>query len=258
MKIDPKFNPDLSGNIKYVIAIPTYNEASTLSILLSDIAQKIMGDGVVLILDDSPSETSELTQTVSFNAFSGSQGYLFFSSYGQKSGRGAAIRRGMEFSRKYFPNLDFFIECDADGSHQVVDIFDILNFQVKVDLLIGSRYLKSSKISGWPMKRLIFSKLLNLTITRSLKIPIKDITNGLRRYSVPAIDCIIKTTPITHGFIYLTEQALIINNHKLLIQELPISFVNRIADESTVTWREIFSSIIGLVKLHLSKHKLNK
>lgn len=258
MKIDPKFSPDLSGDIRYVIAIPSYNEASTLSILLKDIAKKMIGDGVVLILDDSPSETSKLTQTISFNAFKGSQGYLFFSSYGQKSGRGAAIRRGMEFSRRSFPNLDFFIECDADGSHQVVDIFNILNFQVRVDLLIGSRYLKSSKISGWPMGRLIFSKLLNLTITRSLKIPIKDITNGLRRYSVPAIDCIIRTPPITHGFIYLTEQALIININKLLIRELPISFVNRIADESTVTWREILTSIRGLVKLHLNKHKLMK
>lgn len=258
MKIDPKFNFDLSGNIRYVIAIPTYNEASTLSILLSAIAQKMIGDGAVLILDDSPSEISKLTQRISFNAFRGSQGYLFFSSYGQKSGRGAAVRRGMEFSRKSFPNLDFFIECDADGSHQVVDIFDILNSQVRVDLLIGSRYLKSSKISGWPMKRLIFSKLLNLTITRSLKIPIEDITNGLRRYSVPAIDCILRTPPITHGFIYLTEQALIVNIHKLLIQELPISFVNRIADESTVTWREILSAIAGLVELHLSKHKLIK
>jgi dolichol-phosphate mannosyltransferase len=83
-------------------------------------------------------------------------------------------------------------------------------------------------------------------------VPVSDITNGLRRYSKAAIEKILQTKQENSGFIYLSEQALIVKNSNLLITEIPIIFVDRTLGTSTVTWREISNSLIGVTKILLS------
>jgi dolichol-phosphate mannosyltransferase len=178
---------------------------------------------------------------------------LDFSFASNKGGRGAAIYRGIKFAQETYGNFDTYIECDSDGSHRPEDILKIMNSETNVDLLIGSRYLSESKIIGWPLSRIIFSKLLNLSIPKLLKIPCKDITNGLRQYSNLAIQVLLENTPKNTGFIYLSEQAQLISEAGLTISETPIIFENRIAGESTVGVKEIFDSFIGVMKLLISK-----
>jgi dolichol-phosphate mannosyltransferase len=83
-------------------------------------------------------------------------------------------------------------------------------------------------------------------------VPVSDITNGLRRYSSVAIDRILATKQENSGFIYLSEQAIIVKNANLTIAEIPIVFVDRTLGKSTVTWREISSSLLGVAKLFAS------
>jgi len=82
-----------------------------------------------------------------------------------------------------------------------------------------------------------------------MKVPVTDITNGLRRYSNAAFSLIISYRQINTGFIYLTEQAVLINRNGLAIEEIPISFVNRTIGQSSVTWREVVSAQIGILKV---------
>jgi acetylglutamate synthase len=78
-------------------------------------------------------------------------------------------------------------------------------------------------------------------------VQIKDVTNGLRRYSKQAIEIIVGEEPRTSGFIYLTEIVVLVKNKKLSISELPTTFVNRVIGKSTVTFNEILSATFGLV-----------
>jgi dolichol-phosphate mannosyltransferase len=175
----------------------------------------------------------------------------------KKLGRGSAVRRGMQYCRKHFSNLQYFIECDADGSHQVLDIVKLRDNQSKVDLIIGSRYLPQSQIIGWSIQRRVFSRLLNFTIPQVLRIPVRDITNGLRRYSPQSIDYILKVKQLNTGFTYLSEQILIVHTKGLSILELPIIFIDRVSGKSTVTYKEIFNSIKGILLLFIYKKRLN-
>jgi dolichol-phosphate mannosyltransferase len=179
----------------------------------------------------------------------GSKGSIFFSNENGKSGRGAAVRRGMKIAKENFPNLTNIMECDADGSHQPADIISVKDDSSICDLLIGSRYLMNSKIQGWPLSRRLFSHLLNFSIPRALGIPIHDITNGLRRYSQPAVRVILKSEQVNKGFTYLSEQALLIHRAGLSIEERPITFIDRALGSSTVTWWEISNSIRGIFAL---------
>ena len=75
-----------------------------------------------------------------------------------------------------------FVEMDADFSHSPKELIKNINFYHKnnFDLLISSRYLPSSKIIDWPLKRRIFSLLANFLIGIVLKLNISDYTNGFR------------------------------------------------------------------------------
>jgi len=250
-------NLERLNSIKFVIAIPSYNEVTSLPILIKKLSLFLNSEDAVLILDDSPPDNQGKIQSLVTNSFSDSKGMLLFLNSDKKLGRGLAVRRGMQLCKKNFPNFKYFIECDADGSHQVLDIIKLRDYESKADLLIGSRYLPESQIIGWSMQRKIFSRLLNFIIPRLLQIPVKDITNGLRRYSPKAIDYILKVKQLNNGFTYLSEQIFIVHTKGLSIFELPIIFIDRVSGKSTVTYKEVFNSIKGILLLFIYKKRLN-
>jgi dolichol-phosphate mannosyltransferase len=221
--------------------------------LIKQIAPLLKPSDLILILDDSDNDEFQRTILVVESEFTYSLGKLLFNNVEVKSGRGTAIRRGMSFSYKNFPNMMYFIECDGDGSHQPTDILSIKDYGLNCDLLIGSRYLPKSKILGWPITRRIFSYLLNKIIPFVFNLPITDVTNGLRRYSKKAVNAILHENPENSGFIYLTEQALIVKKNGLEFKELPINFVNRIIGNSSVSLRDVLLALKGLLQLLLHK-----
>jgi len=245
-----------NDSIEVVVAIPAYNESATLPTIVKELSLFLSEKDAILILDDSPLQIQAETQSAVTSAVNNSKCLVIFSNNNGKSGRGAAVRRGMELSIEKFPKLKYFVECDADGSHRVVDIVKLINSEIHCDLLVGSRYLKDSSIIGWPIPRRVFSKILNSVIPFMLNVPIKDITNGLRRYTPQSLRQILLQEPINTGFTYLSEQAFVLHASQLKIGEIPIIFVERIAGHSTITWKEILISLKGILYLLLLKKKL--
>jgi hypothetical protein len=86
-----------------------------------------------------------------------------------------------------------------------------------------------------------------------MNVPVNDITNGLRKYSIPAIHIIMRTPQKNKGFIFLSEQAELLNRNNFKIKELPIHFIDRTLGKSTVTMKEIFYSLLGLVQILLNR-----
>lgn len=147
---------------------------------------------------------------------------------------------------------------DADFSHNPYELKkNVKKFNYyNCDILISSRYLKSSKILNWPLSRLALSKIANWLAKILLKIPVSDFTNGYRIYSRRSVGKIIKNCgKIGDGFIILSEMLLeiYINNYK--IKETNTIFVNRKRGESSVTLNLFLESLIGLFKLYFKKIK---
>ena len=243
-----------SEEVQIAVIIPSYREFDALPTLLKELGKKLRVQDAIIVVDDSPQKESLIIEKNCRNALENSSAKFLFVGSGMKSGRGHAIRRGLLIARDRFKNLKYAIECDADGSHRVQDIIKMRDYKYSVDLLIGSRYLSESKIQGWPISRRVFSRLLNKLIPVLLLINVTDLTNGLRRYSIAAITKILETPQVNPGFIYLSEQALIVHKSKLSISEIPITFINRVEGESTVTLREIILSLKGVQKLIKKKN----
>ena len=161
-----------TDSVEVVVAIPAYNERETLPIIVKELSLFLSEKDAILILDDSSFQVHAETQSAVTTAAKNSRCLVFFLHNNGKSGRGAAVRRGMQLSVERFPKMKYFIECDADGSHQASDIIKLKSSEIICDLLVGSRYLKESRIIGWPILRRVFSKILNFVIPFVLNVPI--------------------------------------------------------------------------------------
>ena len=235
------------------IVIPTYNETETISAFLRGLSSHISSHDVIVIADDSDPKFRDEFIAMCQASIENGKVRILFTFTDSKSGRGLAVRRAMDLIQNLNYEIEYIVECDADSSHRVEDVVTIARSNNSSDVLIGSRYLSTSAIIGWPRSRRIFSILINFLIPKILKIDITDATNGLRRYNKNAVAKLLMFEIKNAGFIYLSEQLLILSRNGCTISELPIVFINRTIGSSSVTWRDVRNSLFGLVRLSLNK-----
>ena len=229
------------------IIIPTYKEKENIFKLTKKILN-LYPKAIIFVVDDT--ENLNLK-----NRFKSNKIKYFLRK--NKKGRGSAVLYGLKKSLRYKSN-SIFIEMDADFSHNPKELKRKIEFFIKndLDLLISSRYLENSKIINWPIQRLVFSKLSNKLAQFLLNVGVTDYTNGFRIYSRRSVELIVKKCGrIGDGFIVLSEILLTIKLNKFKISELPTIFVNRRRGESSVNFKLIIQSLIGIVILYFIKIK---
>ena len=248
-------SPD-SNQVETCLVVAAYREFENLGQLLTELDLLLPPSVAIIVADDTGVETENQIQKIVSNALGISRNWqITFEN--TKSGRGAAVLRGFKLAKETYPNSNFYAECDADGSHRPEDIKKLI-LATPSDFLIGSRYLQESSIEGWPLSRRIASRILNYLIPNLLGINCTDVTNGLRRYSEKANEIIAEHKQVNTGFIFLSEQALILADNGISPNELPITFVNRIHGKSSVGLSEVVNSLIGVFELHRIKKKMKK
>ena len=230
------------------IVIPAYNEKENIVSLIKNIKKRL--NCVIIIVDDSLDlSTKKVLDKHKFKN-------IKYFNRGKKSGRGSAVLYGLKILLKSNKNISCLIEMDADMSHSPSELIRNINFFHKnsLDLLIGSRYIKDSKILNWPLSRRILSKLSNTLARFLLDVPVNDYTNGFRFYSKRAAKTIIsKCNKTGGGFIILSEIILILWLKGFRISEIKTIFRNRTRGESSVNFGLIYESLFGLIKLYLLK-----
>lgn len=249
MKSNLAVNDKSKIEIKNVIVIASYLEALALPIFLESLSCELTEETLVIIADDSPDDYFADLEISVNQQFAATGFKVLWSHKSEKSGRGAAVKRGMELAFVCAPKFRRLIECDADGSHTSHDIAKIIAIEGEIGAVIGSRYIKGSAIVGWSLGRRFFSRLINLVLPYILGVYSHDVTNGLRMYSREAVELISSKEITCPGFIYLSEQLLICMNNEIQIIEVPVTFVNRTLGKSTVTKKELTDSLLGIVKL---------
>ena len=232
------------------IIIPTYNEEKNIERLIKNIKHYV-GKVLIIVVDDS--NNNKILAIIKKKKLD-----ILYFNRGKKAGRGSAIIFGLKklLTKK---KIKAFIEMDADFSHDPAELKRNINFffNNSLDLLIGSRYLKRSKIINWSLSRRIFSSLANFLARNLLQIPITDFTNGFRIYSRRSVKKIINNCgKIGDGFIILSEILVVLHLNNFKINEIHSKFVNRVRGESSINFKLILDSFIGLIKIYLKKRKL--
>jgi dolichol-phosphate mannosyltransferase len=230
------------------IVVPAYNEKENILKLINGIRK--YSDCIIIIVDDS--NNNDTQKILIKNKIKN----IKYFNRGKKSGRGSAVLFGFKKLIQIKKNINCLIEMDADLSHSPNELLRNIKFFYKnsLDLLIGSRYIKDSKILNWPLSRRILSKLSNTLARFLLDVPVNDYTNGFRFYSKRAAKTIIsKCNKTGGGFIILSEIILILWLKGFRISEIKTIFRNRTRGESSVNFGLIYESLFGLIKLYLLK-----
>ncbi len=75
----------------------------------------------------------------------------------------------------------YVVTMDADLSHHPVFLKDFWQQRSEAELLIASRYVPGGKADMGSF-RLILSRILNVTYSRVLSLPVRDLSSGFRMY----------------------------------------------------------------------------
>ena len=226
---------------KILVIIPSYNEKDTVIVLIEKLFHLKL-DLDVLVVDDSKDETGDLIKKKQLE-----RANLYLIKRQGKLGRGTAVLDGLKFG--FNKDYQYFVEMDADLSHQPDELPSLMSLAAPNQVVIGSRYLKESKIVNWPFKRRIFSRLANFYAGLILGIGIHDYTNGFRVYGREAALKInfgeIKST----GYIVLSEIAYQLFKKGVEFVEQKTIFINRSRGRSNFSFKEIKESFLSVLRI---------
>lgn len=169
------------------IAIPCYNSAKTLSIVVDEIKKVFADNGgydyeIVLVNDNSPDDTYEVIQSLCKDN-SNIVGVDLSKNYGQSSAQMAAVN---------YLNGDIAVFMDDDGQHPPAELFKLVEEIEKGNDLVFACFPQKKHSAFKRITSNINSKLLEATNRKPRDIKItsyfalsKLAIEGLRKYKSP-------------------------------------------------------------------------
>jgi dolichol-phosphate mannosyltransferase len=206
------------------VVVPTYNESESIKSFLTrlDAARnKISSEfdiDILLVDDDSPDKTAQIAKSMNLSGFSVLERKT-------KSGLGPAYLAG--FKQGLANNYQYFVEMDADLSHQPEQLVDLLKTAAEDTLVIGTRWIPSGSVVNWPRRRRWISKMGTGYAAFALKLPYKDLTSGYRVIPRKFLEKLDFKEIETRGYGFQIEMALKAITAGFKIKQIPITFVER-------------------------------
>ena len=204
------------------IVIPTFNEAKNIIPLIKNLVDLVNNFEyeIIVVDDDSPDGTSEeVNKYMKFN-----KRIKLITRIG-RSGLSSAIKEGLIFAQG-----KYLLVLDGDGQHDpsfVLDMIEEININ-KSDIVIGSRFLKTSNLEGLSNKRSQGSKIANKLARISLHknySKVTDYLSGCFCLEREKTKKFIRKIEI-NGFKFLYE-LLSLSKGDLLVKEVPLTFKER-------------------------------
>ena len=217
--------------MKIIIGIPAFNEEKNIGSIVAKLKKKY---DQVIVCDDG---SSDMTQIIA-----SSLGAIVVK-HPTNLGYGAAIKTIFNEAKKI--DGDILVTFDADGQHQISEIDSVLKplFENKSDIVIGSRFLGSTK--DLPKYRKIGIKAitgLTNTVTGS---NLSDTQSGFRAYSKKVLNEIF---PTESGMGISTEILIKSLKKQMRILEVPITISYDNNSHSQVPISHGASVIISTIK----------
>lgn len=181
-----------SGNDKYSIILPTYNERSNLPIITYLIAKTLDSASLqweLIIVDDgSPDGTQEVAKQL-VGVYGASK--IVLKPRAGKLGLGTAYVHGLQFVTG-----NYVIIMDADFSHHPKFIPEFIKTQKSrnYDIVTGTRYAGDGGVYGWDFKRKLVSRGANLFASVVLRPGVSDLTGSFRLYKKSVLERVIRET----------------------------------------------------------------
>lgn len=224
-----------------LVVLPTYNERQSLQPVAEAVLAAAPGVDLLIVDDASPDGTGDIA-----DALAGGSPRVTVMHRGGKLGLGTAYIAG--FRAALERGYDFAVEMDSDGSHQPGDLPRLLAAaRDGADLVIGTRWMPGGRIVHWPLHRRVLSKGGTAFARRALRSELRDLTSGFRVLSRESLTRLELDSIVSEGYAFQVETAWRLERQGCRVTEVPITFVERAAGRSKMSWRimrEAFTNVL--------------
>ena len=228
--------------VKTLVTLATYNEFENLPPLLTEILEVDPTLEILVIDDNSPDGTGVWCQTQSLL-----EPRLHCLRREGKLGLGSATIAAMRYA--IAEGFDWVLNMDADFSHHPRYIPSIMAAREKVDVVIGSRYVKGGGVSGWPLKRKIMSQCVNFYARNLLGLPLRDCSGAFRCYRTSVLKKIDFSGILAMGYAFQEEILWRMKMAGARFCEVPIVFEDRRYGTSKINMREARQALSVIARL---------
>ena len=236
--------------MQFSIIIPARNEQESIKYCVETLLKSLKDNEfeIVVINDFSTDQTESILKKCSeiYN------NVKYFNNISK--GLGRAINLGIDKAEgKYICIIMSDLSDDVEDIKKYFKIVSSENY----DAVFGSRFLKESKVCGYPKKKLILNRIANYLIKILFFSDYNDFTNAFKIYKK---DVLIKTKPlISESFNIFLEMPLKIVSRKFSYKIIPINWNDRKKGESKFIFNELKSKyLFTLLYCFLEKILLKK
>lgn len=168
---------------KLSIIIPARNEADNLTNCIKDIIDALEDRSIqneIIIVDDGSTDS---THEVVNSLIKKKPSVHYIKNNGQ-NGFGRAVRLGLE---KFSGDAVAIMMADrSDSPEDLIKYWNELN--TGKECVFGSRFIRESKVTDYPLVKLIVNRIVNTLIRFAFNIKCNDITNAFKMYRREVID----------------------------------------------------------------------
>jgi len=166
-----------------------------------------------------------------------------------KLGLGTAYIAGFEWGLEH--GYDYICEMDADFSHNPADLIRLREAcaQSGADVAVGSRYVKGGKVVNWPWDRIFLSYGASIYVRMITWMPVKDPTAGFVCYRKEVLKAIDLKKIRFIGYAFQIEMKFAARQLGFSIQEVPITFVDRVEGVSKMSSNIIKEAVTGVLRM---------
>ena len=218
---------------KITIIIPTYNEAENLPKMVSALFSLPLPELDLLVVDDnSPDGTGQLAEDLSKQY----PGRIFVLHRPAKLGLGSAYIAG--FRQAIHQHADAVLQMDADFSHPVEMIPEMVAALAETDVVLGSRYVTGGGVDErWPIWRKGLSAFGNFYARTILGLPLRDVTGGFKLWRRDVLETLPLERIRSNGYVFQVETTYVASKLGFHFKELPIYFADRRWGKSKMNFR---------------------
>lgn len=115
-------------------------------------------------------------------------------------------------------------------------------------IVTGTRYVKGGGVHGWNLMRKLTSRGANVLAQTLLWPGVSDLTGSFRLYRKSVLEDVISSC-VSKGYVFQMEMIVRASRKRYHIEEVPITFVDRVYGSSKLGGSEIVEYLKGLAYL---------
>jgi dolichol-phosphate mannosyltransferase len=231
--------------LKFVVVIPTYNEAENLQAMVSALFNLNVPDLSILIVDDhSPDGTGDLAEQIKQK-----NTRVDVLHRTGKLGLGSAYIQG--FKKALAEGAELIGQMDCDFSHPPEKVAEMGRAAMEgYDLVIGSRYVPGGSLdTAWPYWRRALSGFGNYYARTILGMKVHDVTAGFRVWRRVMLEKMPLDSIKSNGYVFQVEMVYVAQKLGCRVREIPIYFADRKLGQSKMSFRIQVEAAIRVWKL---------